>query len=332
MLATMPKPELHFAPPETLSPIIGATGGLGAVMDSIRKVAPTDAAVLLQGETGTGKEVIARAVHEQSRRRRGPYIRVNCAALPAGLLESELFGHERGAFTGAISQRNGRFQLADQGTLFLDEVGDLPLDLQPKLLRVLQEQEFERLGSARTIRVDVRIVAATNLDLAELVRERRFRADLFYRLNVFPVTLPPLRERDCDIPALAHHFMHKFAARMDKQIETIPDEVMEVLRLYSWPGNIRELQNFIERSVILSSGAVLRPPLGELKVLTPGHGSNGRRTLEEAERAHILDALRQTGSVIGGRNGAAALLGVRRTTLIYRMQKLGIGQARAASV
>jgi formate hydrogenlyase transcriptional activator len=335
MTATMPRTILSFPPiaAETENEIIGADRGLRHVMESVRLVAPVDTAVMIHGETGTGKEVIARAIHEQSRRSRGPCVKVNCAAIPSGLLESELFGHERGAFTGAWTQTTGRFQMADQGTLFLDEVGDLPLELQPKLLRILQEQEFERLGSSRTIRVDVRIVAATNVDLAQMVRERRFRADLYYRLNVFPITLPPLRERREDIGSLVWHFVRRFAAGMGKEIGVIPDEVMDIIKCYEWPGNIRELQNFIERSVILSSGAVLRPPLGDLKVFTRNAESSSVRTLAEAERDHIIEAIRQAGGIVGGRRGAAASLGMARTTLLYRMRKLGIGQpdTRAAA-
>src|SRR5580698_9571161 len=255
--------------------LIGSSLGLRRAWNAVKMVAPTGSAVLIQGETGTGKEVIARAVHEESSRRSGPFVKVNCAAMPAGLLESELFGHERGAFTGAVTQTTGRFQLAHQGTLFLDEIGDLPLDLQPKLLRVLQEQEFERLGSTRTIRVDVRVVAATNQDLGQMVQDRRFRADLFYRLNVFPIGLPPLRERSEDIPLLVRHFVNKFARRMNKDISSIPSEVMDVLQLHDWPGNVRELQNFIERAMIMSPGPDLRLPAGEFKHLaktdaTPG--------------------------------------------------------------
>jgi formate hydrogenlyase transcriptional activator len=328
MTATMPRTILSFPPvaAATENEIIGADRGLRHVMESVRLVAPVDTAVMIHGETGTGKEVIARAIHEQSRRSRGPCVKVNCAAIPSGLLESELFGHERGAFTGAWTQTTGRFQMADQGTLFLDEVGDLPLELQPKLLRILQEQEFERLGSSRTIRVDVRIVAATNVDLAQMVRERKFRADLYYRLNVFPITLPPLRERRDDIASLVWHFVRTFADRMGKEIGVIPDEVMDILKCYEWPGNIRELQNFIERSVILSSGAVLRPPLGDLKVFTRNAEPSSVRTLAEAERDHIVEAIRQAGGIVGGRRGAAANLGMARTTLLYRMRKLGIGQ------
>ena len=323
---------------EAENAIIGTNRGLRDVWEAIRLVAPVDASVLIQGETGTGKELVARAIHERSRRSQAPYVTVNCAAIPAGLLESDLFGHERGAFTGALAQTTGRFQLANRGTLFLDEVGDLPLELQPKLLRVLQEQEFERLGSTRTIQVDVRIVAATNANLAQMVRERRFRADLFYRLNVFPITLPPLRERSHDIPELVWYFVRKFAARMNRTIEEIPETVMEMLRHHDWPGNIRELQNIIERAVIMSDGPVLRPRLSELEVVTnrtvpPAVGSvpSATNTLAEAQRNHILEVLRQSRGVVGGSQGAAARLGVKRTTLLYRMQKLGIGHAETAA-
>jgi formate hydrogenlyase transcriptional activator len=326
MTAAMPRTVLNFPPAPAESDIIGADVGLRQVLDAVRLVAPADTAVMIHGETGTGKEVIARAIHEQSRRSRAPYIKINCAAIPPALLESELFGHERGAFTGAWTQTTGRFQMADQGTLFLDEIGDLPLELQPKLLRILQNQEFERLGSARTIRVDVRIVTATNCDLAQLVRERKFRTDLYYRLNVFPITLPPLRERRDDMVQLVWYFVRKFARRMDKEIDAIPDEVMELIKCHDWPGNIRELQNFIERAVILSPGTVLRPPLGDLKACTRAGEPGGVRTLAEAERDHIIKALRQAAGVVGGRHGAAASLGMARTTLLYRMRKLGIGQ------
>jgi formate hydrogenlyase transcriptional activator len=331
MTAAMPRTILSFPPAaaESENEIIGADRGLRHVLDAVRLVAPVDTAVMIQGETGTGKEVIARAIHEQSRRSRAPYVKINCAAIPAGLLESEMFGHERGAFTGAWTQTTGRFQMADQGTLFLDEVGDLPLELQPKLLRILQEREFERLGSSRTIRVDVRIVAATNTDLAQLVRERKFRADLYYRLNVFPISLPPLRERREDILQLVWYFVRKFAARMKKDIEAIPDEVMEIIKSHEWPGNIRELQNFIERAVILSPGTVLRPQLDDLRTLTKSAEPSGSRTLAQAERDHIVEAIRQAGGVVGGRRGAAASLGMARTTLLYRMRKLGIGQPPA---
>ena len=333
MIATLPKSILSF-PPAAAEPeneIIGAERGLRQVLEAGGMVAPADTAVILHGETGTGKEVIAREIHEQSRRRRGPYVKINCSAIPSGLLESELFGHERGAFTGAWTQTTGRFQMADQGTLFLDEVGDLPLELQPKLLRILQEQEFERLGSARTIRVDVRVIAATNADLEQMVRERKFRADLYYRLNVFPISLPALRERRDDIPQLVWYFTRKFARKMNKNIEAIPGEVMEILKHHEWPGNIRELQNFIERAVILSPATVLRPPLGDLKAFTRTAQHTGIRTLAEAERDHIVEAIRQAGGVVGGRSGAAARLGMARTTLLYRMRKLGIGQTQGAA-
>ena len=306
------------------SELIGSSLGLRRVLNSVQLVARTDSAVLIQGETGTGKELIARAIHEQSLRRPGPFVKVNCAAMPAGLLESELFGHERGAFTGALTQTTGRFHLADQGTLFLDEIGDLPLELQPKLLRVLQEQEFERLGSTRTIRVDVRVVAATNQDLTQMVRDHRFRADLFYRLNVFPIMLPPLRDRSEDIPLLVRHFVNKFARRMNKEFTYIPNEVMEILRLHDWPGNIRELQNYIERAMIMCPGPDLRLPPDELKRLVKHDTLSATRTLADAERDHILHVLRQVGWVVGGRDGAAARLGLARTTLLYRMRKLGI--------
>ena len=332
MMATMPKRILAF-PPAALETeqIVGAGRGLRPVMDTLRLVAPADTTVLIHGETGTGKELIARAIHEQSQRRHAPYVKVNCAAIPAGLLESELFGHERGAFTGAVMQTTGRFQMADRGTLFLDEVGDLPLELQPKLLRVLQEQEFERLGSRQTIRINVRVVAATNLDLLEMVRERRFRADLYYRLNVFPLSLPPLRERAEDIPDLVRHFVDKFIASLDREIETIPDDVMRALAAYHWPGNIRELQNFIERAVILSAGPVFRPPLHELQSSALAARPAAGRTLAEAERDHILEVLRNSNGVISGNNGAATRLGMKRTTLQYRMRKLGIEQKRVAT-
>jgi formate hydrogenlyase transcriptional activator len=332
-MATMPGTTLNFPSVATRreSEIIGADRGLRRVLDAVRMVAPTDTAVMIHGETGVGKEVVARAIHEQSRRSRAPYIKVNCAAIPAGLLESELFGHERGAFTGAWTQTTGRFQLADRGTLFLDEIGDLPLELQPKLLRVLQEQEFERLGSSRTIRVDVRIVAATNLDLAQMVQERRFRADLYYRLNVFPIVVPPLRERPEDLPQLVWHFVQRFAERMSKHIDVIPDEVMELMKRHDWPGNIRELQNFIERAVILSTGPVFRPPLIDHKPVVKRAEASAPRTLSEAQREHIEETIRQTGGVVGGRSGAAARLGIARTTLLYRMRKLGIEQDRTLS-
>jgi formate hydrogenlyase transcriptional activator len=290
----------------------------------VRVVAPSSATVLINGETGTGKEVIAHAIHGASPRRQNRFVALNCAAIPAALLESELFGHERGAFTGAVTQNLGRFQSADRGTLFLDEIGELPLELQPKLLRVLQEKQFERLGSGRTYQTDVRVIAATNQDLWRMVEERKFRADLYYRLNVFPITLPPLRDRVEDIPALVEYFVQKFSQEMGRRIETIPSEVMNVLKLYDWPGNIRELENVIKRAVIMSTGSALRPMLGELKRLPGQTSPAAKRTLAEAERDHIEEVLRDTRWVLGGGNGAAARLGMPRTTLVYRMRKLGI--------
>ena len=312
--------------PRRFEQIIGNSPALESVLEQVEQVAPTDSTVLIQGETGTGKELIARAVHNLSARCGRPFIKLNCAAIPFDLLESELFGHERGAFTGAIAQKVGRFELADKGTLFLDEVGDIPPGLQPKLLRVLQEQEFERLGSTRTHKVDVRLVAATNRNLVDMVKRNEFRSDLYYRLNVFPVPLPPLRERREDIPALVEHFVEIYARRMSKQIENIPRETMSALASYEWPGNIRELQNLIERSVILSTGAVLRPPLLELKRSLEVQSMEAI-TLEEAERDHIRKTLEQTRWVVAGPNGAAARLGIKRSTLYFRMQKLGISRA-----
>jgi len=305
-----------------ISDLIGSSPKFRAVLDAINMVASADCTVLVQGETGTGKEVIAQAIHDASPRRQNRFVALNCAAIPGALLESELFGHERGAFTGAVNQTVGRFQTADRGTLFLDEIGDLPLELQPKLLRVLQEQQFERLGSGRTFQVDVRVVAATNQDLWQMVQERKFRADLYYRLNVFPITLPPLREREDDVRLLAGHFVHHFAERQGKSIDHIPEEVMEVLQHYRWPGNIRELQNFIERGVIMTTGRVLRPNMGDLR--TQDSVAPTVRTLEDAERAHITATLHATRWVVGGRNGAAARLGLPRTTLIAMMRRLGI--------
>jgi formate hydrogenlyase transcriptional activator len=307
--------------------IIGESPALKEVLRQVEVVAPTDATVLLQGETGTGKERLARAVHQLSARRDQLFVTVNCAAIPSGLLESELFGHERGAFTGAIAQKIGRFELAHQSTLFLDEIGDIPLELQPKLLRVLQEQKFERLGSPRTRRVDVRLVAATNRDLAQMVDAGHFRADLYYRLNVFPVTVPPLRQRPEDIPPLVHHFVCHYARHLRKRIDIIPAEAMETLTHYHWPGNVRELQNVIERAVILSPRPALHLALDELPRSRPTEGSPALvRTLEEVEREHILRVLRETHGVIGGPQGAAKRLGLRRTTLLYRMEKLGISR------
>jgi formate hydrogenlyase transcriptional activator len=310
--------------------IVGQSPAFQHILNQVRIVAKTDSMTLIQGETGTGKEVIARAIHSQSLRSQGPFVKLNCAAIPGPLLESELFGHERGAFTGACAQTKGRFQQADRGTLFLDEIGDLPLELQPKLLRALQEQEFERLGSSQTIRVNVRVVAATNQDLAALVASKQFRADLYYRLNVIPISLPSLRERVQDIPSLVEHFVAKFSARMNKPIDAIPVEVMNVLQAHDWPGNIRELQNFIERAVVLSPGSVLRLPPMDLKLMTKQSPSAAAsRTLAEAEREHILDVLKQTDGLIGGLHGAASRLGLPRTTLVYKMQKLGIEARRS---
>ncbi len=305
--------------------IIGESSGLKRVLKQVETVASTEATVLILGETGTGKELIARAIHSLSPRRERTFVKLSCAAIPTGLLESELFGHEKGAFTGAISQKIGRLELAHQGTLFLDEVGDIPLEIQPKLLRVLQEKEFERLGSTRTILVDVRLIAATNRDLDQMVKDSRFRSDLYYRLRVFPIVVPPLRERREDIPRLVHYFAQKHAQRMAKRIETIPPEAIEALNRWQWPGNIRELENLIERAVILSPGSVLRVPLAELQELTETEHA-ATTTLEEAEREHILRTLRETRGVIGGRQGAAARLGIKRTTLNSRMQKLGISR------
>jgi formate hydrogenlyase transcriptional activator len=303
--------------------VIGSSPALEYVLEQVERVAPTDSTVLIQGETGTGKELIAHAIHNISSRCGRPFVRLNCAAIPLDLLESELFGHEKGAFTGAIAQKIGRFELADKGTLFLDEVGDIPPALQPKLLRVLQEQEFERLGSTRTHKVDVRLVAATNRDLTEMVSRGQFRSDLYYRLNVFPVLLPPLRARTEDVPALVMHFVEIFGRRMGRKIEHIPPETMSALNSYHWPGNIRELQNLIERAVILSRDGVLPNPLpttGTQPVTVPPAAT----TLRESERSLILQTLEQVRWVIGGPKGAAAKLGLKRTTLIHKMQKLEI--------
>jgi transcriptional regulator with GAF, ATPase, and Fis domain len=309
--------------------LIGSSPKFRALMAEVERVAPVDSAVLIQGETGTGKEVIARAIHEASPRRNRGFVALNCAAIPSALLESELFGHERGAFTGACTQNKGRFQVADGGTLFLDEIGDLPLELQPKLLRALQEREFERLGSTQTVRVNVRVVAATNQDLGQLVTKKLFRADLFYRLNVIPICLPPLRERVQDIPPLTEFFVAKFAASLNKPIDLIPDEVIAVLKAHDWPGNIRELQNFIERAVLFSPGSVLRLPLG-LKQTVKQSSESTSRTLADADREHILETLKQTDWLIGGQDGAANRLGLPRTTLIYKMRKLGIETHRSS--
>jgi formate hydrogenlyase transcriptional activator len=304
--------------------IVGKSAALQRVLRQVEVVAPTDSGVLIQGETGTGKELIARAIHNLSGRRDRPFIKLNCAAIPSGLLESELFGHEKGAFTGAIMRKAGRFEVADKGTLFLDEVGDIPLEVQSKLLRVLQEREFERLGSTRTQQVDVRVIAATHRDLKQMVEDGEFRSDLFYRLHVFPLSVPPLRDRRDDISILVRHYVDKYARRMNRRIETIPSHAMEVIANYSWPGNVRELQNFIERAVILSPGSVLRPPLAELTKTTVQAPTSMPSALEEAEREHVLRAIRESNWVIGGPNGAAARLGVKRTTLAYRIRKLNI--------
>jgi len=304
--------------------IVGRSAALRRVLREVEVVAPTDSGVLIQGETGTGKELIAQAVHNRSGRRDRPFVKVNCAAIPSGLLESELFGHEKGAFTGAIARKPGRFELADKGTLFLDEVGDIPLELQAKLLRVLQEHEFERLGSTRTQQVDVRVIAATHRDLKQMVAEGTFRSDLYYRLHVFPLTVPPLRDRREDIPLIVSRFVDKYCQRMNRHIETISQRTMEVLQDYSWPGNVRELQNFIERAVILSPGTSLRAPVEELTEETAQSLPTHLSTLEEMEREHVLQALKESNWITGGPRGAAAKLGMKRTTLAYRIRKLGI--------
>jgi formate hydrogenlyase transcriptional activator len=306
--------------------MVGSNARLRSVLEDVQIVAPADSTVLILGETGTGKELIARAIHGLSPRKNHAFVKVNCAAIPSGLLESELFGHERGAFTGAIARKIGRFELASRGTIFLDEIGDIPLELQPKLLRVLQEQEFERLGSTRTQRVDVRVVAATNTDLAPMVADKKFRSDLYYRLNVFPVALPPLRDRRDDIPRLVRHFANKFARRMEKQVERVSKETMEALCWHTWPGNIRELQNLMERAALLSTGGLLRVPLADLAIsLDPGSAGRGS-ALEQVERELILKALRECNWVVGGNCGAAARLRLNRTGLAYKMKKFGISR------
>jgi formate hydrogenlyase transcriptional activator len=302
--------------------IVGRSSGFRHVLSLVETVAPSDSTVLLLGETGTGKELIARAIHERSRRKDRTFVKLNCAAIPTGLLESELFGHEKGAFTGAISQKIGRLELADHGSLFLDEVGDIPAEIQPKLLRALQEREFERLGSTHTKRVDVRLVAATNRNLEKMIEDRQFRSDLYYRLNVFPIRIPPLRERPEDIPLLVHYFTQKYARRMEKQIDSIPAAALKKLTAWHWPGNIRELENLVERAVILTRGNALQFPMDGLK-------SSGSRRAEPArssysERDEIVRILNEANGQVGGRNGAAARLGLKRTTLISRMKKLGI--------
>lgn len=310
--------------------IVGTSPGLEAVLEQVEQVAPTDSTVLIRGETGTGKELIAKAIHNISPRYDRPYVKLNCSAIPFDLLESELFGHERGAFTGAVAQKIGRFELADKGTLFLDEVGDIPLALQPKLLRVLQEQEFERLGSGRTHRVDVRLVAATHRDLEQMVERNEFRSDLYYRLNVFPVLLPPLRERRADIPALVAHFVEVFGGRIGKPIRHIPPETVEAFISYSWPGNIRELQNLVERAVIRSNDGVLPNPLSTSDA-NPVAQPPAQGTFRDSQRALILQALEAAGWVVGGPRGAATRLGLKRTSLITKMKKLGICRPRHQS-
>ena len=308
--------------------IIGKSSVLRRLLQMVETVAGGDSTVLLLGETGTGKELIARAIHSQSPRDDRPFVKLNCAAIPTGLLESELFGHERGSFTGAIAQKIGRLEVAHQGSLFLDEIGDISLELQPKLLRVLQEREFERLGSTRTQKVDVRIVAATHRDLEGMILEKLFRSDLYYRLNVFPIHVPPLRERPEDIPLLAQHFVQQVTRRMRKTIDTVPSETMEALIHYRWPGNIRELENVIERAVILSPGPVLRLSLRDLNSrIAPGQNTDRHQTLEEVERTHILRTLKETRWILSGPSGAASLLGLNRSTLYFRMKKLGISRS-----
>jgi formate hydrogenlyase transcriptional activator len=312
--------------------IIGNSAPLESVLDQVEQVAPTNATVLIEGETGTGKELIAHAIHNASQRGGRAFIKLNCAAIPLDLLESELFGHEKGAFTGAIAQKIGRFEMADKGTLFLDEVGDIPPALQPKLLRVLQEQEFERVGSGRTHKVDVRLVAATNRDLAKMVARGQFRNDLYYRVNVFPILLPSLRERREDIPALVTHFVKMFSRRMGKQVDSIPSETMAAFQWYSWPGNIRELQNLVERAVILSRDGVLPNPLHkeQTELMIPSLPRTrtfiSSMTLEDSERALILETLEQAGWIVGGPRGAAARLGLKRTTLLAKMRRMGISR------
>jgi formate hydrogenlyase transcriptional activator len=326
--------EMNFAQ------IIGNSSSLRRVLKQVETVAPTDSTVLIYGETGTGKELIARAIHDLSPRRSKPFVKLNCAAIPTGLLESELFGHEKGAFTGAIAQRIGRFEVANGGTIFLDEIGEVPLELQTKLLRVLQEREFERLGSSHTLRTDARLIAATNRDLEEMVSEQKFRSDLYFRLNVFPVHVPPLRERQGDIPLLVRHFTQQFSRRMKKVMDTIPSEAMDALCRYHWPGNIRELQNVIERAVIISTGPALRVDVSDLKFRKAGVPveeatspklTNGtlQNVLKETQRQQILKALKECNWVVSGPGGAAAHLGMKRSTLQLRMQKLGIARGSA---
>ncbi len=328
-------PEKNVSSGNDFEGIIGRSSAMQALCKQVKIIAPSGSTVLILGETGTGKELIARAIHNLSSRRDGPFIKVNCAAIPAGLIESELFGHERGSFTGAVGRRIGRFEMAHGGTLFLDEIGDISLELQAKLLRVLQEQEFERVGSSQTTRVDVRIVAATSRDLRQMVAAREFRPDLFYRLNVLPLRVPALKERSEDIPLLVHHFVEVYSGKAGKCVAEIPVETMDVLLRYSWPGNVRELKNVIERAVILSPGKILRPSLDELQQSSRTNDPDGANksddltTLKDAEREHIIRALTATNWVVGGPEGAAARLGLQRTTLIAKMQKLGITRAQA---
>jgi formate hydrogenlyase transcriptional activator len=323
IFASQLAPEVS-EPDDPYGEIVGTSPALRDVLRLVETVAGGDSTALLLGETGTGKELVARAIHKRSPRHDRPFVKVNCAAIPTGLLESELFGHERGAFTGAIAQKIGRLELADQGTLFLDEIGDIPLELQPKLLRAIQEREFERLGSTRTKKVDVRIIAATHRDLEGMVLRREFRADLYYRLNVFPICVPSLRERKGDIPLLVRHFIIRASKRMNKTIERVATESIASLVRYSWPGNIRELENVIERAVILCSGASLEIPMRDLNSRIPAGQDAGAQTLEEVERNHILATLKQTGWVLSGPRGAATRLGLNRSTLHFRMKKLGI--------
>jgi formate hydrogenlyase transcriptional activator len=312
--------------------IVGSSAALRDTLRQVEVVAPTDAMVLILGETGTGKELLARAIHDRSERRKRTFMKINCAAIPSGLLESELFGHERGAFTNAVARKIGRFELANGGTLFLDEVGELPLELQPKLLRVLQELEFERLGGTRTIKVDVRVVAATNRDLAQMVCERRFRDDLYYRVNVFPIQVPPLRKRLEDIDALVHYFVGRFAVRMKRYIERIPAAAMEAMRRYSWPGNVRELENLIERAIILSRGPTLEVPLGDLaRRPSDCAGDDGTESLDQLTRMHVVRILNETNWMVGGRRGAAVRLGMHRTTLQSMMKRLGLARPRESA-
>ncbi|HEY1787653.1 MAG TPA: sigma 54-interacting transcriptional regulator [Verrucomicrobiae bacterium] len=324
------KPRNEMELEENFEGIIGRSAAMGSLRSQIKIVAPTDATVLILGETGSGKELIAQAIHHRSSRRQGPFVKVSCVAIPTGLIESELFGHERGAFTGALSRRAGRFEMANGGTLFLDEIGDIPAELQPKLLRVLQEREFERVGAIRTSRVDVRVVAATNRNLAQMMTTKEFRADLYYRLNVFPIRVPALRERSDDIPSLVHCFVKRYAERMKKRVTIVPDEVMDCFRCYSWPGNVRELENIIERAVILSPGDVLQAspedlwPVSQTAISASTGNGHMHVTLKDMEREHITRVLAATNWVVGGPSGAGARLGLPRTTLIAKMQRLGI--------